>query len=554
MSNTSQFQKVPIEVQNRNGFDCSFETCGTAHVGTLVPVAIDEIFPNDKFSIGVTSEVELPPMATNFFGRVDICFEAFFVPYRIIYGGWKKFYTQKNGDSISLPKLSIGDIDCKPGSLLDYLGKSLYMPSTYTPGYESIYKGLNLLAPAAYQKIYDDWYRDSRIQNPLFVDSDTSTAVARLPFTQFDGKYFGDLAHTVQTGVNKTYEFDDGSNVLTLRQRNYAKDYFTTATTDPQSGVAASVQMEVENIWDFNEGAPELPTEETYGDVTGKTSFTIAALRSANAIQRFLERHNIAGDRYPDRILGDWGCLPSDAITDRAIYLGQVKNNVVCHSVISPISQSAPSAATGNPFASSAGSTAGRSSAFAQGHLGTFHSKEHGFLMVLMSLVPHAYYGTGTRRYLMAEQYRSFLPDFPNPLLCGVGDQPIDVHELDGDVIDEYHPTFGYTQRFAETKFIPDSVHGLLVDGQSLSNFALKRSFAEEVPEELQISTSFLEIPKTALDDVTAVASSLSTYGYKYDCGFSYKKSSCMPAYCIPTLDREHDVHTLLVDNGGRRL
>lgn len=554
MSNTTQFQKVPITVQNRNGIDCSCERIGTAQPGTLIPVLIDEIFPNDKFNLGVTAEVELPPMATNFYGRVDLSFEAFFVPYRIVYGGWKKFYTQKNGDGLLLPTATLFyGSDCKPTKLYDYFG--IRLPGTFQDN--TSFEGVNIFPALAYAKIYDDWYRDSRLSKPLFVDDDNANPAQLIPYKNYFDEIFARGASAGDLEINSKLR-SNTDDLFDLRQRNYAKDYFTTATTDPQAGIAASVQFTIENEWNF-EGGANFPSahgeqgEAVPGDTIGSGQFTIAALRAANSLQRFLERHNIAGDRYPDRILADWGCLPSDAITDRAIYLGQVKNNVICHSVVSGISQAGSTGVTSNPFYKSAGSTAGRMTGFNQGHLASFHAKEHGLLVVMMSLYPHAYYGSGVRRFLQADSCRKSLADFPNALLCGVGDQPIYPAELNGNnYFGESGGTFGYTQRFAEVKFLEDTVNGLMIDGQNLDNFALKRSFGNVSGP--QLNSSFLEIPTTCLDEVLAVSTDISNYGYKYDAGFSYKKSTCLPAYCIPTLDSEHDVHTLMIDNGGRRL
>lgn len=577
MSNLSkQFTKYPVEISNRNGSDKSHETLGTASIGTLVPVMWDEIFPNDKFSLGITSEINLPPMATNFFGRVDVCFESFFVPYRIILAYWKKFYTQdmgqQGGASALLPDLSLSDAECKAGTLADYLG---YRSLTEQAPVSSSF---NILPFLAYHKIWDDWYRDSRLQVSCFSeDAVSGKDAANLPFTNnVDGVHF----QTGGTGQYKNTVLNDGKKLGDLRQRNYTKDYFTTATTDPQAGIASKVTFPVRGDVLAGGGTIDAWYNKSSGDVVAGSSgtspdvhmsggFTIATLRAANALQRYFERQNIAGDRYPDRILANWGCLPSDAITDRAIFLDRVKRPIICHSVVNPQSYQSKydedhesyfvENSSSNPMASLAGSSSGKMSGFSQGSLGQFHAKEHGIVMVMMSVVPHSYYGSGFRRQLMGCT-RSHLADFPNSIMAGIGDQEIWNVELYGESSAGL-TTFGYQQRFSETKWIEDSVHSLLVDGRSMSAFALKRSFTSDP----SINSSFIEIPKTALDDVLAVKSVINgnpqaqgisfdlSYGYTYDCGISYKYSSCLPAFCVPTLDTQHDVHTIMVDNGGRR-
>ena len=64
------FNKVPVQIPNRSGFDLSHENLFTAKCGTLYPVLVDTILPGDSFSLGQSSQIQLPPMATDFYGRV----------------------------------------------------------------------------------------------------------------------------------------------------------------------------------------------------------------------------------------------------------------------------------------------------------------------------------------------------------------------------------------------------------------------------------------------------------------------------------------------------
>ena len=88
MSHLSKvFNKVPVKVQKRSGFDMSHENLFTAKVGTLIPASVEEVMPGDVVSVGGAMSVELPPLATNFKGRVDARLEAFFVPNRLLWAG-----------------------------------------------------------------------------------------------------------------------------------------------------------------------------------------------------------------------------------------------------------------------------------------------------------------------------------------------------------------------------------------------------------------------------------------------------------------------------------
>lgn len=538
MSNFSLFKKVPIKVPNKSGFDMSHENMLTLGCGTLVPVLTDFLLPGDSISCGEAHEIQLPPMATDFYGRVRLKFESFFVPCRLLYGGWQEMMTVSHdnstpsGSSVDqkghvLPSINIAysKPPIGPGSLADYLGFKVDL----TGDFLQFVSMNNFLRFMAYHKIYEDWYRDTRIQKSIFrrVSYNTSVAtnsVAYLPFVN------NSLSQPSMSSVSDA-SFADGVSLFSLRQRNWARDYFTNATLEPQAGDGASLSFSVD-------------TE------SGDGSFTIASLRAANALQQWLERNNIAGNRYSDQIYAHFGVLPPDSVMDRAVYLGSASSVIYNHSVYQTNDFSGDeSSVSKNPFSSVASKYSSPIGTGKSSLCDKFTAKEHGYFMVIASIVPDAVYGTGVNR----DFFRSSFADFAWPELQGVGDQPINKLELSGTNSRFIDTVFGYTQRYSEYKFMLDEVHGLLRDGQSLEAFCLKRSFADT--QSVSLSSSFLQIPTNFLDDVAAVAGeSVSNFGAWADIFFRYHKVSCLSAYTIPTLGDPQNTHTVMIDNGGRRL
>ena len=523
---SSVFSRVPIDLPNRSGFDMSHENLGTATCGTLVPVLVDELLPNDTISLGAAFQVQLPPMASDFYGRVDFVLEAFFVPARLLWGGWQSFMTHPTanpqypvntpvqGRSKYLPQIDIKDEFLYRGSLADYLGIKGRNLNTNTPSF-------NILPFLAYHRIWDDWYRDSRIQAPLFYKPDNTVSHPfSVPFLPY---YSGGVSSpdTINSVYEATANFSDGVNVCSLRQRNWAKDYFTSASSLPQAGNAATLEFDV----DGSQG-----------------NFSIAALRSANSLQKWMERNNIAGYRYSDQIYAQYGIYPSDAIMDRCIYLGRQTQNVYTRSVFqtAKTDQNNP-----NNHFNTIGSKFGASQCVGEGSLiDQIRVTEHGYLFVLASLVPHAYYSTGTRRYLN----RSVVGDIAFPLLSGMGDQAIMATELFSGAPSD--AVFGYTDLYAEYKYHDDEVHGLLVDDETLASYALQRSF-DESPD---LSSEFLQIPDTFLDQVFASSNKATGFSCWYDIYFPYKKISTLPEYSVPTLADMKNVHKEYMSRGGKRL
>lgn len=550
MATNDIFRKVPVEIPNKSGFDESHGHVFSAKVGTLIPAMSDLLLPNDTISLGVASEIQLPPMATDFYGRVKAHFECFFVPLRILYSGWQELITHPVAGDVwptgttsgqqakYLPTLRLDARDMGPGSLSDYLGYGFdNIPSSVQAS--TLIDVLNPLKYAAYHMIWDKWYRDSRIQQSAFqrlVPLANAPAFSELPYRTWYGNsptVFG--ASGIGPG---DLSCADGTACYSLRQRNFGRDYFTNATPLPQAGQPAAVAFQT--------------------DAQGNGAFTIASLRAANALQTWLERQNLAGYRYGDQIKANFGVYPSDAALDRPLYLGRQIVDVYNKSVYESDGATTQTN-TNNPF-SSVGAKYGSPLGVGEGSLvDNFTATEHGYIFVMFSLVPEVLYSGVMEKDM---DYNS-MADFPFPLLAGVGDEPISAKQLVGyygynqTVLDAMKAqVFGYTQRYANHKFKLDRVSGLLKDNNSLESFALQRMAANpgQSVSTVQISSSFLEIPTNYLDNVSAVQGDVSTYGCWVDAYFPYKKISTLPAYSIPTLGDIKNTHTEVIENGGKRL
>lgn len=536
------FQSVPVHIPDRSGFDLSHESLFTTKVGTITPASVFEVLPGDTFSIGAMQKVTLPPFAVPFMGRVDACLEAFFVPNRLLWKGWQTFITQNNGtqsvsnggSSNSIPS-TVPLVDLSASANQSYLGNSSlahYLGAKIGDSYYPQYSvsALNFLA---YHKICDDWYRDENNMKPFFVKNPTlsgysSTILSDTMIPRVVNSYVpSSVSPVLGLGVpagNAAYltelqKFVDTSIGLgSLRQRCWAKDYFTTATTRPQAGTDSSVTF----------------------DTSGNTgSFTIATLRAANSLQKWMERNNIAGTDYGSQILAHFGCTPPDAVMDKSILLGQQRMPVVVGSVENNAAPetSQNSQTSNNPFGNTLGSAAGFGSGFDKGSLvDEFTAKEHGFIFVMFSLVPHAYYDTGIDRSFLHRSYGDFAwPEFAN-----IGDQKVLLLELSQNESGSQGPIseqdiLGYSQRYVEYKMKLDRVSGLLEDGQNLSVYALKRGFDNQNGNPA-LGKDFLTIPVDYLDQVSNVNTKVSAFGCIVDVYFDARALRVLPEYSLPSL------------------
>lgn len=553
------FQTVPVKIPDRSGFDLSHEVLTTAKTGTVVPITHFEVLPGDTISMGSMMKVTLPPFAVPFMGRIDAELTAAFIPNRLLWQGWQAFITQNNGVNtvnntagntsfegegnynnvpISVPVVNaLAEVATGtnfaayygPGSLLDYLGFK-------TNGAAAGTAYISALPFLAYHKFCDDWIRDENNMKPFFpkvfnqryntsggsnyantlVDSVAGSGPHILPFESFPGtsqapgsssvNVFSLSTKPESTSSSAALPFDPFIALGDLRQRCWAKDYFTTATTRPQAGAAASVTF----------------------DTSGNSgNFTISTLRAANSLQKWLERNNIAGTEYGSQILAHFGVTPPDAVLNRSVLLGSVRTPVVVSSVAN--NSGAAQESTSNPYGSVLGSAAGFGSGFEKGSLvDNFTVKEHGFIMVFFTLIPHSYYNTGWNRAL----YHKSFGDFAWPEFANIGDQAILVGELNANSPSTQSNTFGYNQRYSEYKFLPDRISGLLRDGENLSAYALQRGFSDTPA----LGKEFLEIPTDFLDQVLGVSSAVGGFGCIVDAFFDCKALRVLPEYSLPSL------------------
>lgn len=544
MANLNWLKQARVSVPNRSGFDKSFRNLLTAKVGTLVPILCDEVVPGQRTNLRIALQAQLPPLASDTFMRCKIKCEAFFVPKRLMYGGFEAWltgddlYDSSSGSyvSVDFPVLLIepgsaaakkAQTDLlKPGTLADYLGykfSSSEITTLQSDSTGAVGTYFNIEPFIGYHLIYDSWYRNTKIQNKVFsrpvdVPMANLSGLSYLPYKFFNSSYSFRLTDT----------FVDGVKLGELRQRNFGSDYFTECTPQAQ------------------QGSPQTVT------IDSNSQFSISALRAANSIQQWLERNNLAGFKLQDYLRANYGCSLSDGVAQRPLFLGTEDFDIYSKGVEQNSRDASQS--SNNPF-DTVGTRYGNAYATGDGVLvDDFVANEPGYIYVIASLVPHVTYASGILRQNLRYTSASSQSDLATPLLQNVGNQPTYAKELvsvDAFLTSYRNLVFGYIDRYADFMTREDELHGILRDGETLQSFALQRSVSGNVG----INTNFLKIPVNFMDNVTAVSASLSDYGYWLDCYFDYKMSAPLAQYCQPSLQDpayEHGEKVVVRRSGSR--
>lgn len=547
------YDKQTVMVQKKSGFDKSFQNLFTAKVGTIVPILTDELIPNTTVNLKAAISAQLPPLASDTFMRCKLKYAAFFVPTRLLMNRYEEWLTDAptvdghGGVRTPIIEIPTGATGTQrvgllgPGTLADYLG---YKTTTATAESLTGAVRMSALPFLAYHKIYEDWFRNTIIQKSIYVDAATldaldaatarSYAVSRAPFVAptYNGVFKIDPLEQSQTASGSSI-YADGVSLMQLRQANFDIDLLTSCTPQAQNGNAQTVGLKVND--------------------DGKTGqFTISALRAANSIQQFLERNNIAGNRMVDYLKANYGANLSDGVAQRALLLGSGAFDMYSKGVYQTGGESK---STTNPFNSVASKFG---SAFADGNdtlVKGFTAMEPGYLMVLCWLSPKVTYSTGIDpvldRYIDGTSGASQRTQMANPILQNVGNEPL-YNRIITDKVNS-GLMFGFNDRYCTWKDKIDEVHGLLRDGESLSSFALQRTFTTDNPA---INTQFLQIPTSYLDEVSAVDGDVSKYGYWADTYFDYKVSMPLARYSVPSLQNPAEEHgdAVTINKGGTHL
>lgn len=508
---------VKVKVPGLSSFDKSFKNILTTHVGTITPICSKYVMPGAKGSLKIAISACLPPLASDTFMRCSLKTEAFLVPLRLLYGGFESWltgstiYDEAHSTRVraSIPRLVLGGISaadynadlavCGAGSLSDYLGLRPDTTAGAFPGSASYY---NLFPFLAYHRVWNDWYRNARVTENIFIPPVVSTQNNRLSYLPFISN-----AGTPNYSLRDT--FLDGVTLGSLRQRNYGEDYYTVAMPSAQQGTAQSIT------------------------ITGG-ALSIPALRAGNSVQQFTERSGYASPRMQDYVKAHYNADLASGVAQRAILLGSASYDVYSKGVDAQAAVSA----TNNPF-TSVGAQYGRAYASGSDFVCKFDCNEPSYLMVMATLVPEANYASGMNHELLLLNSSGSQVDLPDPLLENTGNEPIYAEELSGLMFGNTSGTpnrgavFGYVPKNTWYKTSRNEVHGALRAGQSLDSFVAQRNWVNSQP---QLSTAFLKINTTDLNNVTAVSSELSTYGCWIDSFIDLKVAEPLVESALPSL------------------
>lgn len=509
--NQKRNQNVQVAVNKKFKHDLSHQHLTTIDWFRLQPIGCMEMVAGDKFDFNVRTLIEASPLATKVYGSAHLDIHAFFVPFRILWKDWNSYYYgDGSNNSFTVPYLpfgaagfvdlvfgtnSTGATDATKKERRSVFGSLGYPTTTFhsSTTYD-VERNLSALPARAYQQVWWDWFRDS-------VNIPEST---KLSYLNTAG---GMVAQNTWT------------TLFTPRYRTFRKDYITTIMSDANANMPGSVAYGAFYETDENSTGTGKRTmlfggTSIYASDNANTSTTavskllqgvrVPVLRGAIAMQKFLERLGITGSRPLERIVSSFGMRPAPERLDMSEFIGYKSIPVGIDGLINTgSSQKLDGASSVSPFgddtAADFGTMQGRSSAAGQTDNMSYTADEHGYLIVIASIVPDYINGNVVDKLFTRGRGNASQGniDFFQPDFDGSGYQPV----LLGDIANphvwdtawnpsNYDPSqvVGYQPYAEDYRQILDKISGDFNERESheyLRNMAFVRDLTTMFPTEV---------------------------------------------------------------------
>lgn len=556
---TDRFAMVPDASVPRSRFVQEYVHKTTFDAGAMIPIYVEEILPGDSLSCRMDAFCRIATPLVPFMDNLYLESFFFFVPCRLVWSNFERFMgeqlTPADVTEFLIPQVVPLTADTAIESTYDYMGITL----NNNAGQQI---SVNALPFRAINLIWNDWFRDQDLENPLTVLTDdgpdpvATYAVSGLPPRAKRRDYFtsarpwpekpagqmglfpGVLSQTTrQFGATGSGQQPGGgfSNVLpgtgALNQPYYGVGVpvvgLGVATTNAPTAGAQTVNMpggrQVVFADHYDSNLETIFFKGRNVENSPDVRVLINDLRLGMAVQTMLEKNARGGTRYAEIVRSHFRVTSPDARLQRPEFLGGGRSFVN----VSPVAQTSATGLTGGT--TRLGELSAVGTAVVSGHSFSGSFTEHGYIIGLISIRADQTYQNGVHRMW----FRRTPYDFYWPGLAHLGEQAIFRKEIFAAGTAADLDVFGYQERWAEYRSKYSRISGGFRSNQAgapLDMWHLAQNYAVGAPPVLN-QAFIVETPP--ISRVMQVAA-LNGQQFLLDALFKQTFVRAMPMFSIP--------------------
>lgn len=531
------YNQVPHAEIRRSRFKRDFSLLTTLNEGDLVPIYVDEVLPGDTFKIDVNGLVR---MATPLYPVMDNCnmdIFFFFVPCRLLWDHFVNMMGQNDGTfwaektEYTTPQVTAPTNGWNVGTIADYMG----IPT----GVQGI--SVNAMPFRAYAKIWNEWFRDENLQQPVTQSKgDATTAGSNAGASLSDAEagglplkvakhkdYFTSCLPQPQKGESVPMPLLGAATVRLYEDEALTSTATIAAATAPTKKDAENQLTYLDSEGKVRTGSIGFrgaPGETVYwgADLSNVSAITINQLRNAIAVQHILERDARTGTRYKEILKGAWGVTSPDARLDRSEYIGGYRMPININQVIQTSSTN-----TTSPQ----GNTAAYSMTTMSRHMCTYSATEHGYVLGLCCVrVDHSYQQGLSRLWTRTTRFSYY-----DPMLANLGEQAVLNQEIYAQGNTKDGEVFGYQEAWADYRYRTN-----MVTSEMRSTYAQSLDawhYADHYTILPALSSDWIKEGSENIARTLAVED--TNHSYQFICNFYFDQTWTrpMPIYSVPGLE-----------------
>lgn len=490
------FDKInlPLAKQKKSKFNLRNHVIATGEMGQLFPIRQIECVPGDEFNIDVEMFSRTAPLVVPTFGSVKFTTRAFFVPNRLCFPFWNEFITGKNVVINNQPTTPVIPYITNTEIVNFFITPAYGLTEASTEvvvdieviddseGYNPIFRGNFTNKGRYWLKVFNSLgYKFNFVAIPNNAEHDFNPHYSLLPLLSFlriyldyylpsqylenslINQYFNNIRSTFPLHEQYVYNL---WQVLDSIQLTYDNDYFTSAWRYPLSLLGnSSDQNKIVNDLSFNRRVESDNPANSYvrsNSYNGNSSIqgTNWAMTMAQKLANYIIRNNYAGSRAVEQILARFGVKVPDMEIQRSVHFGTSVSNLQIMDVTN----------TAESEDYKLGSYGAKAIGFDKGRKMHIECKEHGFILLLCSIMPETSQGFQgfDRNLLHLDKFDFYTPEFDKSIMQPIySGELISNYKRDNTIYQEYKNNnakpkniFGFVPYATEYKIAHDNVIG----------------------------------------------------------------------------------------------